>query len=139
MFTLDRVNNAQLLPVNVHDTKMFCSPSAIANKLSPYLREKVVKRMMVHVADAAKKGVKSVMFPTRDMAVVTVSSNCCGHFRCKRNFWCPIWDRKDPNCTSVCKVSLSVCHCSMSWCHIKSIFLQRPQKENCLGELSRCY
>ena len=46
----------------------------LANKLSPYLREKVVKRMMVHVSDAVGKGVKSVMFPTRDTAVVTVSS-----------------------------------------------------------------
>ena len=110
----------------------------LANKLSPYLREKVVKRMMVHVANAVEKEVKSGMFPTRDTAVVTVSSNCCGHFRCERNFWCPNWDRKDPNCTSVCKVSWSVCRCSMSGCHKTSIFLQRPWKENCLdcvGEL----
>ena len=64
--------------------------------------------MMVHVADAVEKKVKSGMFPTRDTAVVTVSSNCCGHFRCERNFWCPNWDKKDPNCTSVCN-GLLVC------------------------------
>ena len=45
-----------------------------ANKLLPYLREKVVKRMMVHVTDAVEKGIKSVMFSTRDTAVVIVSS-----------------------------------------------------------------
>ena len=78
---------------------------AMANKLSPHLREKVFKKMMVHVADAVEKGVKSVMFPTRDTAVVTVSSNCCCHFRWDRDFWCPNWDRKNPNCTSVCKDS----------------------------------
>ena len=72
----------------------------LANKLSPYLREKVVKRMMVHVADTVEKGVKSVMFPTRDTAMVTVS-NCCGHFRCEGTFGV-LWDRKDPNCASVC-------------------------------------
>ena len=76
----------------------------LANKLSPYLREKVVIRMMVRVADAVEKEVKSVMFPTRDTAVVTVSSNCCGHFRCKETLGV-LWDRKDPKCTSVCKVS----------------------------------
>ena len=74
----------------------------LANKLSPHLREKVVKRMMVHVADTVEKGFKSVMFPTRDTAVVTVSSNCCGHFRCEGTFGV-LWDRKDPNCTSVVK------------------------------------
>ena len=26
--SVDRVNNAQLLPVNVHNTEMFCSPPA---------------------------------------------------------------------------------------------------------------
>ena len=113
----------------------------LANKLSPYLREKVVKRMMVHVADAVEKRFKSVMFPTRDTAVVTVSSNCCGHFRCQGTFGV-LWDRKDPNCTSVCKVSWAVCRCPMSGCHTTSILLQRPLKENCLDgveELSRCY
>ena len=72
----------------------------LANKRSPYLGEKVVIRMMVHVADAVEKEVKSVMFPTRDTAVVTVSPNCCGHFRCEGTFGVP-WDSKDPNCTSV--------------------------------------
>ena len=28
MFTVDRVNYAQWLPVNVHNTEIFCSPSA---------------------------------------------------------------------------------------------------------------
>ena len=74
--------------------------------------EKVVKRMMVHVADAVEKvghvSNKSVMFPTRDTAVVTASSNCCGHFICEGTFGV-LWDRKDPNCTSVCKVSILVC------------------------------
>ena len=72
------------------------------NKLSPDLREKVVKRMTVHVTDAVEKGVKSVMFLTRDRAVVTVSSNCWGHSRCEGTFGV-LWDRKDPNCTSVVK------------------------------------
>ena len=105
------------------------------------MREKVAKRIMVHVADAVEKGVKSVMFPTRNTSVVTFSSNCCGHFRCEGTFGV-LWDRKDPNCTSVCKVSWSVCRCSMSGCLTASVLRQRPQKGNCLdgvGELSRCY
>ena len=113
----------------------------LANNLSPYLREKVVKRMMVHVADAEEKGVKLVMFPTRDTAVVTGRSNCCGHSRCEGTFGF-LWDRKDPTCTSVCKGSWPVYLFSMPECHTTSILLQWPQKENCLdgvGELSRCY
>ena len=45
--------------------------------------------MMVHVADAVEKGLKSVKFPS-------VSSNCCGHSRCVGTFGV-LWDRKDPN------------------------------------------
>ena len=55
-----------------HATEIFCSPPSTgheSNNLSPYLREGVVKRMMVPVADTVEKGVKSVMFPTRDTAV----------------------------------------------------------------------
>ena len=62
-----RVNYAQWLPVNVDNTETFCSPPASghgSNKLSPYLREEVVKRIMVHVADAVEKGLTSVMFTT---------------------------------------------------------------------------
>ena len=98
MFTVDRVNYAQWLPVNTHITEIFCSPPATGhgrNKPSPYLRQEGVKRMMVYVADAVEKGIKSVMFPT-------VSSNCCGHSRCEGTFGV-LWDRKDPNSTSVCK------------------------------------
>ena len=56
IFTLVRVNYAQWLPV--HDTEIFCSPPATAygsNKLSPQLGEEVVKRIMVHMADAVEK------------------------------------------------------------------------------------
>ena len=120
--------------MNVHNTEIFCSPPATGHgskKLSPYLGEEVVKRMMVHVAGAVEKSLKSVMFPTRDTAGVTVSSNCYGHSRCEGTFGVP-WDRKDPNCTSVCKGSWSVCLCSMPGRHATSILLQQPQKENCL-------
>ena len=89
MFTLDRVSCAQWLPVNVHNTKIFFSSPATghgSNKLSPYLREEVVKRMKVHVADALEKGLKPIMFPTRDTALVTVSSNCFSRCSCEETF-----------------------------------------------------
>ena len=76
MFTLDCVNYAGWLPMSVHDTEIFCSPPATShgsNKLSPYLREEVVKRMMIHVTDAAEKDIKSVMVPTRYTAVVVLA------------------------------------------------------------------
>ena len=103
------------------------------------MSEEVVKRM----ADAVEKDLKSVMFPTRGTAVVTVSSiaNCCGHSKCEGIFGV-FWDREDTNFTCVCKGSWSVCLCSMPRCHTTSILLHWPHKENCLdgvGELSRCY
>ena len=76
MFTVDRVNYAQWLHVNVHNTEIFCSLTAT---LLPHLHEEVVKRMMVHVADAVEKTLKWVMFPT-------VSSNCCSHSTCEGTF-----------------------------------------------------
>ena len=102
MFTAGRVNYAQWLPVNVHNTEIFCSPPATvhgSNKLSPYLREEVVKRMMVHVGDTVEKSFKSVMFPT-------VRSNCCGHSRFEGTF-AVLWDMKGLNSASVCKGSWS--------------------------------
>ena len=90
MFTVDHVIYAQWLPVNVRNSEIFCfSPSTGhgSNKLSPpHLGEEVVKRMLVHVADAVEKGLKSVTFPT-------VSSNCCGRSRCEGTFGV-LWTRK---------------------------------------------
>ena len=77
----------------------------LAIELLPYLREKIIMRMMVYLADAVEKGVKSVMFLTG----YTVSSICCVHFRCEGTFGV-LWDRKDPNCTSVCLVFLPLFH-----------------------------
>ena len=102
MFTVDRVNYAQWLHVNVHNTEIFCSPSATdhgSKKLSPHLHKEIVKRMVVRVADTVEKALKSVMF-------LTVSSNCCGHSRCEGTF-SVLWDRKGPNSTSFCKGSWS--------------------------------
>ena len=91
-------------------------------ELLPYLREKIVMRMMVYLADAVEKGAKSVTFLTR----YTVSSTCCVHFRCEGTF------RVSYETGKILTAHLfvwSFCHCSMSGCYTTSILLQRPQKK----------
>ena len=60
--------------VATHGTKVLCSPPVmVGSTLSPCSHEEADARMMVHVADAAGNGHKSIMIRTADTDVVVLA------------------------------------------------------------------